>query len=129
MYESTILALGAMALLMFVQLIVADVVGIRSRHSPGSPVPADHKSLLFRSTRTVANTNESVAIFVLATIFCILSNASPVYTAYASWGFVAARLVYAVFYYSNLQLLRSVTFGISLLCLVALIVTGLSAWV
>jgi len=129
MYESTILALGSMALLMLVQLVFADVVGIRSKHEPGSTVRADHKNLLFRSTRTVANTNESVAIFVLATLFCIFSNASPSYTAYASWGFVAARLIYAVFYYSNLQLWRSIAFGIAVLCLLALIVIGFSVWV
>ncbi|MEZ5570379.1 MAG: MAPEG family protein [Halioglobus sp.] len=129
MYESTVLALGAMAALMLVQLIVADVVGIRSKHSPGSAVPADHANLLFRSTRTVANTNESVAIFVLATLFCIYSSASPSYTAYAAWSFVASRAVYAVCYYGNLQLLRSVTFGIALLCLLALMAIGLSVWV
>lgn len=127
-YESSILALGAMALLMFLQLVFADLVGIKFKHLPGGSVPADHESLLFRSTRTVANTNESVAIFVLAILFCILSNASASFTAYASWGFVAARLAYAVFYYSNLKLWRSVTFGISLLCLLVLLVIGLSGW-
>ncbi|MFT4520317.1 MAG: hypothetical protein ACI9JM_002719 [Halioglobus sp.] len=84
MYQSTILALGAMALLMLVQLLFADLVGIKSKHIPGGLVPADHESLLFRSPRTVANTNESVIIFVLAVLFCVLSSASPSLTSYAS---------------------------------------------
>ncbi|GJL66561.1 MAG: hypothetical protein NPIRA05_15320 [Nitrospirales bacterium] len=124
MYESTILAFGAMALLMFVQLLIADVVGIKSKHIPGGAVPVDHKQLLFRTTRTVANTNESVAIFVLASLFCILMEASPAYTGYAAWAFVTARLVYALLYYSNIQLWRSVSFGISLLSLLALLLIG-----
>ena len=128
MYESTILALGAMTLLMFIQLVFADLVGMKSKHRPGNSVSADHKSLLFRSTRTVANTNESIAIFLLAVLFCIFSNATPSSTAYASWGFVATRFVYAGFYYTNLQLLRSLTFAMSLLCLLALLVIGLSVW-
>lgn len=124
MYESTILALGFMALLMLMQLVVADVIGIKSKHPPGSPVPADHKNPLFRSTRVVGNTNESIAIFVLAALFCIFSNASPTYTAYASWGFVFARVAYAVCYYGNLKLFRSIVFGVSVLCLLVLIATG-----
>lgn len=129
MYEYTIMALGAMALLMFLQLVFADVVGIKFRHTPGGSVQVDHENLLFRSTRTVANTNESIAIFVLVSVFCILSNAPPALTAYAAWGFVAARLAYAMCYYSNIQLWRSVFFGMSLLCLLTLVVVGFSAWV
>lgn len=127
-YENTILAMGCMAGLMFVQLIVADVVGVKSKHPPGSAVPSDHDSALFRASRTMANTNESIAIFILAVLFCIYSNASPVYTAYAAWGFVIARAAYAVCYYANVRLLRSVVFGISLLFILALLVIGIIVW-
>ena len=118
-YAGSVLALGAMALLMLVQLLVADVIGIRAKHVPGTPVLADHQSLLFRTTRTVANTNESIAVFILAILFCILSGASPAYTAYAAWAFVLSRALYAVFYYCNLQTLR--------LSLVAMLILGFSA--
>ncbi len=128
MYEDTVLALGGMAVLMFVQLLVADVLGIKSRHTPGSVVPADHENPLFRATRVMANTNESIAIFILAVLFCIYSSASPVYTAYAAWGFVATRAGYAMCYYCNVQLLRSLVFGISLLFLLALLLIGISVW-
>lgn len=124
-YSLTILALGAIALLMLVQIIIADAIGIKSRHTPGASIRADHSDLLFRSSRTVANTNESIAIFVLAALFCIYSNASPAYSAYAAWSFFTARALYALFYYLNLQTLRSVTFGVSLICLAAMLVVGL----
>ncbi len=127
-YEDTILAMGCMAVLMFIQLIVADVVGIKAKHSPGSAVPSDHDNSLFRASRTMANTNESIAIFILSVLFCIYSNASPVYTAYAAWGFVTARAAYALCYYGNVQLLRSLVFGISLLFLLALLVIGIIVW-
>lgn len=123
-YEVTIYAIGVMALLLFFQILVADVVGIVSKHTPGSAIDGGHGDLLFRVSRTVANSNESIAIFVLATLFCILTGASVTYTAYGAWGFVISRALYAICYYSNLQLLRSVMFGFSLLCLAGMLVVG-----
>ncbi len=123
-YSSSITALGAVAALMLLQVLVVDLLGIMNKHVPGSPVAADHSNALFRATRTVGNTNESVAIFICALLFCLLSSASPTYTAYAAWGYLLSRLAYAVCYYANLQILRSVTFGVSLLALGALIFIG-----
>ena len=123
-YTAAISALGAMALLMFVQVIVVDVVGLRAKHSPGSAVEADHGNILFRVSRTVANTNESIAVFILALLFCVLSGASPAYTGYAAWAYVIARILFALCYYTNQQTLRSVCFGLSLFSLASLLVTG-----
>lgn len=67
-YSMTIAALGSVAVLMLCQLLIADVVGLRTKHVPGSQVPTDHDNLLFRASRVVANTNESIAIFILAVI-------------------------------------------------------------
>ncbi len=123
-YSVAVSAVGVMALLLLIQVLVVDVVGLRSRHMPGSSIEANHDDLLFRVTRTVANSNESVAVFILAVLFCILSGASPDYSGYAAAGYVAARVAYAACYYSNLQTLRSVVFGLSLLFLAALIAVG-----
>lgn len=128
-YSATVFALGALAALMFIQLLLADVIGLRSSHVPGSQVPTDHDSLLFRASRTVANSNESIAIFILAVSFCLLSGASAGATAYSSWAFFVARFLYAVCYYLNLKLLRSTAFGLSLVGLLALLITGMSAWI
>ena len=127
-YSMTILALGVLAIAMFVQLLVADVIGLRSGHVPGSLAPADHDNLLFRATRTVANANESIAIFVLAIFFCMLSGAPAGPTAYAAWAFVIARVLYAICYYANLKVLRSSVFSISLLAIAALLIIGCSVW-
>ena len=127
-YSSTIAAFGCLGLLMFCQLLVADIVGLRSKHLPGSTVPVDHGNLLFRTTRTVANTNESIAVFILAALFCMLSGASPATTGYAAWAFVIARSLYALCYYFNLQPLRSVMFGISLFAMGSLLVIGSLMW-
>ncbi len=126
-YAASIGALGAMAVLMLVQLLIADVAGIRHRHVPGTPVTGTHSDVLFRVTRTVANTNESIAIFVLALFFCMLSGANPVHVGYAAWAFVVSRVLYAVCYYLDLRLLRSTTFGVSLVSLLALLVIGFLA--
>lgn len=127
-YSTTIAALGTLAVLMFCQLLVADVIGLRSKHVPGSQVPSDHNNPLFRASRAVANTNESIAIFILAVLFCMLSGASANATGYSAWAFVIARLLYAACYYSNWQLPRSAMFGISLLALAALLIAGFSVW-
>jgi uncharacterized MAPEG superfamily protein len=113
---------------MLIQLLIADITGIKSKHIPGAGVPSDHGNFLFRSTRAVANTNESIAVFIVAVLFCIHSNADPAYTAYASWAFVTLRVVYAFCYYANLQILRSVTFGLSFLCLFVLLFIGAAAF-
>ena len=84
-YDLTILSLGAMGLLLLVQILVADIVGIRAKHLPGSPIHADHGDLLFRASRTVANTNESIALYVVLILFCMLNGADATYTGYLSW--------------------------------------------
>ncbi|MBB3045906.1 putative MAPEG superfamily protein [Litorivivens lipolytica] len=127
-YSSTIGAMAALAVLLFCQVLVADLIGIRSKHIPGTTVQPDHSNLLFRASRTVANTNESVAIFILAVFFCMLSGAAASSTAYAAWAFVVARLLFATCYYANWQLPRSVMFGLSLIALAALLIIGSSAW-
>ena len=127
-YSMTVLALGVLAVVMYCQLLVADVIGLRSGHIPGALVPVDHENPLFRATRTVANTNESIAIFILAILFCAMSGAPAAATAYAAWSFVIERILYAVCYYSNLKLLRSSVFVISLVALAALLVIGSSVW-
>ena len=126
-YSSSIGALGYVGALLLIQLLVADVTGIRSGHSPGSPVPADHGNVLFRVTRTVANMNESIAIFLCGLIFCWLSAASPSHTAVAAWAYAASRTLYAACYYADLRVPRSVCFGLSLLALAALPIIGFLA--
>ena len=125
-YALTVTALGALAVLMFCQVLIADVLGLRAKHLPGSPVAADHDNSLFRAVRAVANTNESIAVFILAVLFCMLSGAAASTTGYAAWAFVIARFLYAVCYYMNIQLLRSVMFGVSLLAVAVLLVVGFS---
>ena len=127
-YATTIVALGALAVLMLCQLLVADVIGIRAKHVPGSQIPTDHKNLLFRASRAVANTNESIAVFILAVLFCILSGAPASTAGVSAWGFVIARALYSACYYLNWQAARSVMFGLSLVAIVSLLVCGGAVW-
>lgn len=123
-YSTAITALGTLAGLMIVQLLIADMLGIMNKHTPGSTVTADHSNALFRAVRAVANTNESIAIFVCLFLFCVLAGADPDLTAYAAWSYVITRSLYALCYYTNQQTLRSVSFGLSIVCLLALLVVG-----
>ena len=123
-YESTVLSWGALALLLLIQITVVDIVSLRARHVPGTPVEANHDNLLFRVSRTVANTNESIAAYLVLVLFCIFSGADAAYTGYLSWTYVLGRAAYAVCYYLNLQLPRSACFGVTLLAMVGLLVIG-----
>jgi len=123
-YSSSIATLAAIASIMLVQLLIADTTSILRKQVPGTKVNDDHNDLLFRVTRTVANTNETIAIFVCVLLFCILSGASPTFTAYAAWSYISFRAAYAICYYTNLQTLRSICFGLSALSLLALLLVG-----
>jgi len=124
-YTASIASLGAIGSVMLIQLIIADATGIFRKHVPGTKITDDHNDLLFRVSRTVTNTNESIAIFVCVLLFCAFSGASPEFTAYAAWSYVSFRVAYATFYYLNLQTLRSISFGFSALALLALLLVGI----
>ncbi len=123
-YELTIYSWGALALLMLIQLIVDDVIGIKARHVPGTPPEQNHADPLFRASRVVGNTNESLGIYLILALFCIFNGADATNTAYLSWTYVAGRTAYAFCYYFNKPTLRSVMFGITLLVLIGMLVVG-----
>lgn len=127
-YRVTALVLGLTGLLYWLQLAIADIVGIRAKHTPGFTIDENHNSFLFRCNRALANSNESVGIFILFTIFALLSSAN------AAWlnGFAVVHLIgrtgHMLFYYRNLQLLRSAAFAIGFLGLLGIFIVGLLAW-
>jgi uncharacterized MAPEG superfamily protein len=110
-----------------VQAIVADVAGIRARHVPGMPVTGGHDDFLFRAARAQANTNESLALFVLLSLGAVLLGANGWLTNVLVWVFVLARIAHMLAYYADQRLLRSVAFGVGFLCLVGLLVVGIVA--
>lgn len=127
-YSVLISAMGALALIQIIQLVVADVIGILSKHTPGAVVEANHDNILFRASRVFANTNETISVFILASVFSMFVNASPEVTGTAAWSYVIARVLYAFCYYANLKTMRSIIFGFSLLALVVLFLSGVYAW-
>ncbi len=129
LYAATVLAWGVMGLLFIVQLLVVDLAGMRAGHIPGAPVAANHKQFLFRATRAHANTNESIAAFILLSAFAILTQASPVWVNALVWGYVLSRVAHMATYYVDLRLARSIAFGASLLFLFGLFVAGTIAFV
>jgi len=120
--------MGLAGFTFLVQLLIADVVALKTRHTPGYPIEPDHNDLLFRSSRVLSNTNESVAIFILLVGFALLSSANPQWLNNCSVIYLIGRVSHMVFYYADLKLLRSISFGVSLLGLTAIFITGLMAW-
>ncbi len=127
-YELTVLSIGAMGTLLLLQVLVSDAVSIAGRHPPGTPVAPDHRSLLFRVHRAHANTNETLAGFVLLVLFALAAGADPAWLNGCCAAFVATRVAHMACYYANWQLMRSVAFGLSLVALGGVLVTGLIGW-
>jgi uncharacterized MAPEG superfamily protein len=127
-YKITILVIGLAGLILFLQLIVVDVMGIKARHTPGHAIPADHSDFFFRASRTLSNTNESVAIFILFVCFSILSSANPQWLNISAVVYLVGRIAHMLFYYSNLKLCRSISFAVSLIGLLAMFVLGMLSW-
>jgi uncharacterized MAPEG superfamily protein len=120
--------MGATGGLLLVQLLVLDVAGLQARHRPGAPVEPDHGNFLFRASRAHANTNESIAAFILLGLFGVLSAAPAGWLNTLSWVYILARIAHMLCYYANVQLLRSLSFGVGLAALFGMLVVGVLAW-
>ena len=127
-YHPTFLALGLTALLMLLQLLIADVLAIVKKQTPGFPIENNHASLLFRANRAYLNINESIAIFILSVAFAIAMNANSNVVNGAALIYFAARALYALSYYFNFKLMRSALFAASLVALIVINLAGFIAW-
>lgn len=127
-YHFTIYIMGIMGFLLLVQLIIADLAGIKSGHQAGYPIPPDRNNFLFRAARAHANTNESISTFILFAITGMLSSANPFWLNVLSISYFLCRIAHMLFYYSNQKALRSTVFGISLVALLGMFITTLTAW-
>jgi uncharacterized MAPEG superfamily protein len=125
-YASTVWAMGIMGGLLLVQLLILDLAGIKAGHVPGSPVTADHGDFLFRATRAHANTNESIAAFILLALFGILHNGTPGWLNLLAMIYVAARLAHMICYYLGIQILRSAAFLVAFVALIGMLVVGVT---
>ena len=127
LYGAAIAALLAMGALSLVQLLVADIAGIRAGHVPGKPIGGGHDDFLFRASRAHANTNESLAAFGLIAVAAILLGADPWWTGALAWAFVACRAAHTAAYWADLRILRSAAFALGVLCLLGLLILAARA--
>ena len=125
-YHSTLMACTVLAVLIFVQVLVADYASIKAKHVPGMPVTSGHTSFHFRATRALGNTNETLALFLLLAALAVLLGANAKWTNVMAWAYVAGRAGHMTFYYLRMGLARSSFFGISLGAQFGLLVLCLS---
>lgn len=119
-YLPSLWAMACTGLLMLVQLIIADLSALRTSHIPGTPIDPNPKNFVFRATRAHANTNESIACFMLFIVTGIFANADSLWLNCFAWLYVGCRLAHMAFYYLHKSTLRSLSFGISLAALLGL---------
>ena len=109
------LVIVGVAILMLVQLLTADIAGLASNHVPGTAVPQEHNRFLFRANRALANTNESIAIFLMLAGLLVVFGADPVASGYAGLTFLAGRILHSLCYWFDLRIARSAAFVIALI--------------
>lgn len=127
-YSLTITAIGLIGVLALIQLLVADILGIIQGHTPGTSIEETHDSLLFRAVRSHANTNETIATFIGLAVFAIAVNANPIWINNFSLIYIIGRIGHMLCYYTNLKILRSVAFAISLVALFGIAIISWSKW-
>lgn len=126
-YHITLTALALAGLLLVVQLIIADLTAIRSKHKAGFPIAADSSRFLFRAARAHINTNESIAAFALFGLAGVLVGANPSWLNGLSVLWLTSRVAHMAFYYTNRKPQRSLSFAVSLLALLGMGATVLVA--
>lgn len=127
-YKVTVFVLGLTGLLFFLQLLIADMLAIKAKHTPGFVIEQNHDSFLFRSNRVFANSTETAAILILFALFGMLSLAEATWLNGCAVVYLVGRIGHMFFYYANLQLLRSAAFVISLVGLLGMFIAGLMNW-
>jgi uncharacterized MAPEG superfamily protein len=121
-YQSTLVACAALAVLIMVQVLVADFASIKAKHVPGMPVTEGHGSFLFRASRALGNTNETLGLFLLLVALAVVFGARAQWVGVLAWVYVAGRAGHMAFYYARKGFARSISFGVSLGAQFALLV-------
>ena len=128
-YKLTILVMGLTGLLLIIQVLVADLIAIKEKHTPGFPVEPGHHNLLFRTARAYANTNETIAAFALLALFGLFSQADPYHLNLAAVIYLVGRILHMLTYYGNIKTVRSIAFGIVITGLLGMFASGIAVFV
>lgn len=126
-YSLAILAAGLMAVLLFAQILIADIAAIWAKTQPGKPLDYNPASFHFRASRSFHNTNESIAVFILLLGVCIALAAQPALVNLMAWAYVAGRIGHMLTYYLGWNLARTLSFVVASLGLLGLIAAGVLA--
>jgi uncharacterized MAPEG superfamily protein len=123
-YPGTVLAWLLVGVLLLVQVLVADVVALRRRHTPGAPIEGGHDAFLWRADRAHRNTNETLGAFVLLTLAAIAVEAHPVAVNGLALAYATGRAAHMVCYWADLRIPRSVAWAASVLALAGLAIVA-----
>jgi uncharacterized MAPEG superfamily protein len=123
-FPGTVLAWILVGVLLLVQVLVADVVGLRRKKAPGSAAEGGHDDFLWRAERAYRNTNETLGAFLLLTLAAIAVDAHPVAVNGLALAFAGARTGHMVCYWADARILRSVCWAASALALVGLAIVA-----
>jgi uncharacterized MAPEG superfamily protein len=120
-YQTTIWVFGLTAALFLIQFIIYDIAALKAKHTPGHQVKEDHGSFLFRANRAMANSNETLALFVLISLFAMFSQTDADWVNACTLAYLAGRVGHMLFYYFNLSILRSLAFVVSFLAMLGML--------
>lgn len=124
-YAHTLAALGGWAILMAILLILSVVGKPLARTDSGHPV-RNYSDPFYRRNRAFMNAIETSGPFIAAAVAAILVGASPFWVNLFASLFLAARFAMAVVHIgTEIQPLRSLLWGVGLICCLALAVMAI----
>ena len=122
--ELTILALGAVLLLVHIQVAIGAKTkqyGVEWNTGPRDKEMSPLDEVPARLERARDNFQETLPIAIIGLVGVVVAGKTSEVTAIAGWTWLAARVLYLPLYWTGVKLWRTVVFGVSALALVTLL--------
>jgi uncharacterized MAPEG superfamily protein len=102
-YRISFLVIAILSLITLIQnFLTAPLSFIKEEQVPGLPLQFDHSKLSFRAVRTYQNSAETLPAFLAATMVAIIVGSSPMIVNIATGLYLAARVLFWIFYYAGI---------------------------
>ena len=122
--EFTILALGAVLLLVHIQVAIrakTKQYGVEWNTGPRDKEMPPLGEVPARLERARDNFQETLPIAIIGLLGVVVAGKTSDVTAIAGWVWLAARVIYLPLYWTGVKLWRTLVFGVSALALVVLL--------
>lgn len=123
LYLPALVAATGAGLLFMLQTLVGAITRARAKQPGGLPIRGGHERLVWRVDRARSNTIEVLGGFTLLLGLALIVGAEPPMVNIGAGLFACARLAHMICYYANAQIPRIVSFLVTNIALIVLMVS------